>query len=58
VCPRTEADFACDNDQDYEMCLGVIKRDLVTATAAIAALTSVCPPEGRRAWWRLTVRGG
>lgn len=60
VCPRTEADFACDLDQEYLMCLGVVKRDIVTATAAIAALTSVrrarspCPYISFM--WRLTVR--
>ncbi|KAA8913132.1 permease family-domain-containing protein [Sphaerosporella brunnea] len=40
VCPHTAADPTCDNDPEYMMCVNVIKRDLVTATAAIAAFTS------------------
>jgi xanthine/uracil/vitamin C permease (AzgA family) len=32
----------CDKDADYALCVLEVKRDLVTATAAIAALTSFC----------------
>jgi xanthine/uracil/vitamin C permease (AzgA family) len=32
----------CDLDPDYTLCVLEVKRDLVTATAAIAALTSFC----------------
>jgi AGZA family xanthine/uracil permease-like MFS transporter len=42
VCPRTQEDFACDNDPAYALCLAEVNRDLVTATAAISALTSFC----------------
>ncbi|KAF8457188.1 nucleoside transporter [Terfezia claveryi] len=40
VCPRTAEDFACDKDVEYDLCVEVIRRDLITATAAIAALSS------------------
>lgn len=40
VCPRTAEDFACDKDVEYDMCVEVVRRDLITATAAIAALSS------------------
>ncbi|KAF2690300.1 xanthine/uracil permease family protein-like protein [Lentithecium fluviatile CBS 122367] len=43
VCP--EADFKkdlCDSNTEYMLCVQEINRDLVTATAAIAALTSFC----------------
>ncbi|KAJ8097432.1 mfs agza xanthine uracil permease [Lipomyces tetrasporus] len=42
VCPGTEEDPVCDIDPDYLSCVEVVKRDLVTATAAIAALTTFC----------------
>ncbi|KAK9429968.1 permease family-domain-containing protein [Lipomyces doorenjongii] len=42
VCPGTADDPVCDNDTDYLACVEVVKRDLVTATAAIAALTTFC----------------
>ncbi|KAK9326231.1 xanthine/uracil permease [Lipomyces orientalis] len=42
VCPGTEEDPVCDTDPDYLACVEVVKRDLVTATAAIAALTTFC----------------
>jgi AGZA family xanthine/uracil permease-like MFS transporter len=32
---------SCDDDAGYKDCLTIIKRDFVTGTAAIAALTSV-----------------
>lgn len=41
TCVCNAAD-ACVKDQEYLLCVGEIKRDLVTATAAIAALTSFC----------------
>ncbi|KAK9458600.1 permease family-domain-containing protein [Lipomyces oligophaga] len=41
-CAQTEADPTCDNDAEYMSCVNVVKRDLITATAAIAALASFC----------------
>lgn len=41
MCPPENTDF-CATDPDYALCVQLIKRDLVTATAAIAALTSFC----------------
>lgn len=35
-------DPTCSTDVAYTQCLGEIRRDFITATAAIAALTSVC----------------
>lgn len=40
VCARTPADPVCDADRDYLLCVQAIKRDAVTATAAISALAS------------------
>ena len=42
VCPRTREDVACTNDTNYALCVQEVQRDLVTATAAIAALASFC----------------
>ncbi|CAI7666657.1 unnamed protein product [Penicillium manginii] len=39
VCPT---DDLCNNDPEYLMCVQEIKRDIVTATAAIAALSTFC----------------
>ncbi|KAF2206934.1 hypothetical protein CERZMDRAFT_52198 [Cercospora zeae-maydis SCOH1-5] len=36
------ADGVCDTDPTYMLCVQEIRRDLVTGTAAIAALTSFC----------------
>ncbi|EHK96703.1 putative xanthine/uracil permease [Glarea lozoyensis 74030] len=41
VCTDT-TDITCTTDLDYNLCLGVIRRDFITGTAAIAALTSFC----------------
>ncbi|TVY83062.1 putative xanthine/uracil permease [Lachnellula suecica] len=41
VCTDT-ADPTCLKDVDYNLCLGVIRRDFITGTAAISALTSFC----------------
>jgi hypothetical protein len=41
VCPPDSPDL-CDSDPAYMLCVQEINRDLVTATAAIAALTSFC----------------
>ncbi|KAF8245101.1 hypothetical protein K440DRAFT_419117 [Wilcoxina mikolae CBS 423.85] len=41
VCPHTAEDFTCDKNEEYMLCVGVVRRDLVTATASIAAFTSV-----------------
>ncbi|KAF8471927.1 permease [Kalaharituber pfeilii] len=40
VCPRTPEDFACEKDIEYAKCVEVVRRDLITATAAISALAS------------------
>lgn len=42
VCPHTAADPTCDKDADYMLCTQDIKRDMVTATAAISALSCFC----------------
>ncbi|SPO03734.1 related to permeases [Cephalotrichum gorgonifer] len=42
VCEGTAEDPTCAGDDEYALCVNVIKRDLVTATAAISALTSIC----------------
>ncbi|KAF2261975.1 xanthine/uracil permease family protein-like protein [Lojkania enalia] len=41
VCPPDSADL-CDSDPTYMLCVQEVNRDLVTATAAISALTSFC----------------
>ncbi|KAB8297665.1 hypothetical protein EYC80_001473 [Monilinia laxa] len=41
VCSDT-TDPTCATDVDYNLCLGVIRRDFITGTAAISALTSFC----------------
>ncbi|KAL2014780.1 hypothetical protein VTN00DRAFT_2305 [Thermoascus crustaceus] len=35
-------DPTCKNDTEYNLCLNVIRRDLITATAAISALSTFC----------------
>lgn len=42
VCPGTAEDPTCDADTSYLLCVQEVQRDLVTATAAIAALTTFC----------------
>lgn len=42
VCPYTAEDPVCDNDTDYLLCTQAIRRDAVTATAAISALSTFC----------------
>lgn len=42
VCEHTAADPVCSMDESYSLCLAEVKRDLVTATAAIAAISSFC----------------
>ena len=42
VCRGPADDPICLKDTDYLLCQAEIKRDLVTATAAISALTSFC----------------
>ncbi|KAI1823733.1 purine transporter [Xylaria intraflava] len=42
VCEPTTADPTCDLNDSYLICVAEVKRDLVTATAAIAALSSFC----------------
>lgn len=41
VCPADSLDL-CDTDVDYLLCVQEINRDIVTATAAISALTTFC----------------
>ncbi|KAI1948798.1 hypothetical protein LOZ12_006232 [Ophidiomyces ophidiicola] len=41
VCNDRE-DPKCTNNIEYKLCLNVIRRDLITATAAISALSSFC----------------
>lgn len=40
VCARTAADPLCDADDAYLLCVQGIRRDAVTATAAVSALAS------------------
>lgn len=42
VCDATPDDPTCTTNTDYALCTAEIKRDMVTATAAIAALSSFC----------------
>lgn len=42
VCPPDHMDNLCDTYEPYALCVQEINRDLVTATAAISALTSFC----------------
>ena len=68
VCPPTSEDL-CDSDPEYMLCVQEVNRDLVTATAAIAALTSFCmglfanmpialaPGMGLNAYFAFTVVG-
>ena len=41
VCPPSSPDL-CDSDPAYMLCVQEVNRDLVTATAAISALTTFC----------------
>lgn len=40
--PPNGPDPRCESDTDYLLCKSEIKRDLVTATAAISALGTFC----------------
>lgn len=42
VCPPEDKKDLCDHNVEYLLCVQEIRRDLVTATAAISALTSFC----------------
>lgn len=42
VCHGGAADPVCDKNDEYLLCVAGVKRDLVTATAGIAALSSFC----------------
>lgn len=42
VCDGGADDPVCDNNEAYLLCANEIKRDLITATAAISALASFC----------------
>lgn len=39
-CPGNADDPVCDNDPEYAQCVNVLRRDLITATSAISALSS------------------
>lgn len=69
VCPGLESDPICNKDQDYALCKQALKRDIVTATAAIAALSTffmglfanmpvaLAPGMGLNAYFSYTVVG-
>lgn len=69
VCPEDSMADLCDTNQEYMLCVQEINRDLVTATAAIAALTSfmmglcanmpiaLAPGMGLNAYFTYTVVG-
>lgn len=40
VCPPESMEDLCDTNTEYMLCVQEVKRDLVTATAAISALCS------------------
>jgi AGZA family xanthine/uracil permease-like MFS transporter len=42
VCPGLPDDPICETNPQYALCVQEVRRDLVTATAAISALTSFC----------------
>lgn len=42
VCNGGDADPICDTNEEYLLCANGVKRDLITATAAISALASFC----------------
>jgi xanthine/uracil/vitamin C permease (AzgA family) len=42
VCPPESMADLCDTNTEYLLCVNAVRQDLVTATAAIAALTSFC----------------
>ncbi|KAI0487666.1 purine transporter [Xylaria cf. heliscus] len=42
VCEHTAEDPLCNMSTDYLLCVAEVKRDLVTATAAISAIASFC----------------
>ncbi|KAI1749300.1 purine transporter [Xylaria castorea] len=42
VCEHTTEDPFCNMNNDYLLCVAEVKRDLVTATAAISAIASFC----------------
>lgn len=68
-CPKTEEDPFCFEDNDYALCKQLLKRDMVTATAAIAALSTffmglfanmpvaLAPGMGLNAYFSYTVVG-
>lgn len=42
TCEPTPSDPTCADNDEYALCTNVVRRDLTTATAAIAALSSFC----------------
>ncbi|CBF80746.1 hypothetical protein AN8534.2 [Aspergillus nidulans FGSC A4] len=69
VCPAEDLATACDNNTEYLLCKQEVNRDLVTATAAIAAIASfflgllanlpvaLAPGMGLNAYFAYTVVG-
>lgn len=42
ICNGGADDMFCDKNDEYLLCVQSIRRDAVTATAAISALSTVC----------------
>ena len=42
VCNGGTDDPVCDSNTEYALCVNEVKRDMITATAAISALASFC----------------
>jgi len=42
VCQGGDDDPVCDVNEDYLICVNEVKRDIITATAAISALSTFC----------------
>ncbi|KAL3478132.1 permease family-domain-containing protein [Aspergillus californicus] len=69
VCPAADLETACDNNDEYLLCVQGVNRDMVTATAAIAAFASfflgllanlpvaLAPGMGLNAYFAYTVVG-
>jgi AGZA family xanthine/uracil permease-like MFS transporter len=42
ICNGGVDDLICENNTEYVLCLNEIKRDLITATAAISSIATFC----------------
>jgi AGZA family xanthine/uracil permease-like MFS transporter len=42
ICNGGADDPVCDTNTDYLLCVNEVKRDLITATAAISCLATFC----------------